>query len=66
MKTQWSNAHDGKSITIRHFKRERDNHEFVEDNFYSLRELVKKKWKQNYKTNNSKLHRLENIILIVG
>ena len=48
MKTHWSNAHDGKSITIRHFKRERDNHEFVEDKFYTSGELFNKKRKQNY------------------
>ena len=42
MKTHWSNAHDGKSMTIKHFKRERDNHEFLEDNFYSSREFSRK------------------------
>ena len=29
MKPHWRNYHDGKSITIKHFKRERDNHEFL-------------------------------------
>ena len=43
MKTHWRNDHDGKSITIKHFKRERDNHEFFEDNFYNSGELFKKK-----------------------